>query len=106
MGAAEVRGSGQLGPSPPSWDLRARGRARELFDHFESLIAKCGGYEVAPAKTSISFMARVRFTGVNAVSDRGMRIAFALTSRCTIRESAKLRTLPPGGTALDEDDLT
>lgn len=45
-------------------------RAPELFDGFEQLIAACGPYEVAPAKTRVAFMARVRFAGVNAISDR------------------------------------
>jgi hypothetical protein len=53
-------------------------RARELFDGFESLIAACGPYEVAPAKTRVAFMARVRFASVNAVSDRGMSVHFGL----------------------------
>jgi hypothetical protein len=53
-------------------------RARELFEGFERLVAACGPYEVAPAKTRVAFMARVRFAGVNAISDRGMTIAFAL----------------------------
>jgi Domain of unknown function (DUF5655) len=53
-------------------------RARELFDRFESLIASCGPYEVAPAKTRVAFMGRVRFAGVSAISDRGMTIAFGL----------------------------
>jgi hypothetical protein len=44
--------------------------ARGLFDRFESLITACGPYEVAPAKTRIAFMARVRFAGVSAISDR------------------------------------
>lgn len=59
--------------------LKGKGdRARELFDGFERLIAACGPYEVAPAKTRVAFMARVRFAGVNAISDRGMTIAFGL----------------------------
>ena len=53
-------------------------RARELFDRFESMIAACGPYEVAPAKTRVAFMGRVRFAGVTAVSDRGMSIALGL----------------------------
>jgi hypothetical protein len=53
-------------------------RARELFDRSESLIAACGPYELAPAKTRVAFMARVRFAGVNAISERGMTIAFGL----------------------------
>ncbi|HET7928753.1 MAG TPA: DUF5655 domain-containing protein [Actinomycetota bacterium] len=53
-------------------------RARELFEGFERLIAACGPYEVAPAKTRVAFMGRVRFAGVHAISDRGMTIAFGL----------------------------
>jgi hypothetical protein len=53
-------------------------RARELFDGFERLVAACGPYEVAPAKTRVAFMGRVRFAGVNAISERGMTIAFGL----------------------------
>jgi uncharacterized protein DUF5655 len=53
-------------------------RARELFDGFESLIAACGPYEVAPAKTRIAFMGRVRFASVNAVSEKGMSVHFGL----------------------------
>ena len=53
-------------------------RARELYDGFEQLIASCGDYEVAPAKTRIAFMARVRFAAVYAVSERGMTVTFGL----------------------------
>jgi hypothetical protein len=53
-------------------------RARELFDRFESLIAACGPYEVAPAKTRVAFMGRVRFASVNSVSDRAMNVHFGL----------------------------
>lgn len=53
-------------------------RARELFDGFKRLIAACGPHEVAPAKTRVAFMGRVRFAGVNAISDQGMTIAFGL----------------------------
>lgn len=49
-----------------------------MFDAFERLIAACGPYEVAPAKTRVAFMGRVRFAGVTAISDRGMSIAFGL----------------------------
>jgi uncharacterized protein DUF5655 len=53
-------------------------RAREMFNWFEELIAACGPYEIAPAKTRVAFMARVRFAGIQNVSDRGMTVAFAL----------------------------
>jgi hypothetical protein len=59
--------------------LEGRGnRARELFEGFEKLLRKCGPVTVAPAKTRIAFMVRVRFAGVSRVSDEGMTIGFAL----------------------------
>jgi hypothetical protein len=44
-------------------------RARELFARFEGMLEACGPYEVAPAKTRVAFMGRVRFAGVSAVSE-------------------------------------
>jgi uncharacterized protein DUF5655 len=49
-----------------------------MFERFEQLIAACGPYEVSPAKTRVAFMARVRFAGVTAISERGMTVAFGL----------------------------
>ncbi len=69
---------------------------RELFDRLERLIAACGQYEVAPAKTRIAFMARVRFSGVNAISDRGMTIAFALPRPLRHRRIRKVENIAPG----------
>lgn len=72
------------------------GRARELFDGFESLIAACGRYEVAPAKTRIAFMGRVRFAGVHAISDRGMTIAFAFPKPMRHRRIRKVEHIARG----------
>jgi hypothetical protein len=67
------------GPYSVEQFLEGKGdHARELFDEFERLIAACGPYEVALARTRVAFMGRVRFAGVNAISDRGMTIAFGL----------------------------
>jgi predicted DNA-binding protein (MmcQ/YjbR family) len=71
-------------------------RARQLFDRFEELIAACGPYEVAPAKTRVAFMGRVRFAGVQSVSDRGMTIAFALTSPLRHPRIRKVERIVPG----------
>jgi Domain of unknown function (DUF5655) len=71
-------------------------RARELFDRLEGLIAACGQYEVAPAKTRVAFMARVRFAGLNAISDRGMTIAFALPRPLRHRRIRKVENIAPG----------
>jgi hypothetical protein len=82
-------------------------RSRELFERFEDLIASCGPYEVAPATTRIAFMARVRFAGVYAISDRGMTIAFSLPSPIEHPRIHKIEHIAPGvERALDADHLT
>src|SRR5512132_4594183 len=64
-------------------------RARELFEGFERLIAACGPYEVAPAKTRVAFMGRVRFAGVH-------HVASAMVSRYPIgRTPPPVRSLRP-----------
>jgi hypothetical protein len=52
--------------------------ARRLYARFEQLIARCGPYHIAPAKTRIAFLGRVRFSGITALSERGMTCSFAL----------------------------
>ncbi len=42
---------------------------RALFERFRALVAACGPYELAPAKTRVAFMVRVRFASVNRVGD-------------------------------------
>ena len=56
-------------------------RARELFERFVGLIAACGPFETAPAKTRVAFMAWVRFAAVLRLSDRGMTVSFGLPRR-------------------------
>jgi len=70
--------------------------ARALFDRFVELIGKCGPYEVAPAKTRVAFMGRVRFAGVSRVSDRGMTIGFALPAPLKSFRLSKVELLAPG----------
>jgi Domain of unknown function (DUF5655) len=77
--------------------LQGKGtRARELFQRFEELIAACGPYEVAPAKTRVAFMVRVRFAGVQTVSDRGMTVAFALSRPIPHPRIRKVEEIVPG----------
>jgi len=73
-------------------------RARELFEGFERLIAACGPYEVAPAKTRVAFMGRVRFAGVHALSDRGMTSRSGCRTLFPTRGSARSRTTAEDGT--------
>ena len=51
---------------------------RDLFRRFEKLIAACGPYLVAPAKTRIAFMDRLRFASVNRVGETGIDVHFVL----------------------------
>jgi hypothetical protein len=77
--------------------LQGKGpRPRELFQRFEELIAECGPYEVAPAKTRVAFMGRVRFAGVQTVSERGMTVAFALPKPMPHPRIRKVEEIAPG----------
>jgi hypothetical protein len=60
------------------WLARAGPRGRRLYRAFERMIARFGPYHVAPAKTRIAFLGRVRFGGITALSDEGMTCSFAL----------------------------
>src|SRR5688572_5339805 len=53
-------------------------RGCALFDRFVSLIAACGPYEVAPAKTRVAFMTQVRFASVNRVASESIDVHFVL----------------------------
>jgi hypothetical protein len=56
-------------------------KAKKLFQEFVRFVRQCGPVKISPSKTSISFMARVRFAGVAGISDSGMTISFGLTRR-------------------------
>jgi ribosomal protein L32 len=51
---------------------------RRLFERFAALIAKCGPYKLAPAKTRVAFMADVRFASVNHVGPDAIDVHFVL----------------------------
>lgn len=53
-------------------------RGRELFASFLALVAECGPYDVAPAKTRVALMARVRFASVNRVGKDSIDVHFVL----------------------------
>jgi len=55
-----------------------RGKDRKLFDRFVKLIAACGPYDVAPAKTRVAFLAKVRFASVNRIGDGFIDVHFVL----------------------------
>ena len=70
--------------------------ARELYARFEQLIAACGEYDVAPAKTRIAFMGRVRFAGITSLSERGMTCTFSLPLPLEHERFAKVEEVAPG----------
>ena len=78
------------------WRARMGPRAREFFGRFERMIAGCGEYHVAPAKTRIAFLARVRFTGITSLSEKGMTCRFALPYPLRSRRFVKVEEVVPG----------
>jgi len=78
------------------WKQRMGPRARALYRRFEAMIAKCGPFHIAPAKTRIAFLGRVRFAGVSALSERGMTVAFALPERARSPRFTKVEEIVPG----------
>jgi hypothetical protein len=49
-----------------------------LFHAFEKAIAACGPYDVAPAKTRVAFLAKVRFASVNRIGADSIDVHFVL----------------------------
>jgi hypothetical protein len=78
------------------WKARMGPRARRLYDRFERMIAACGPYHVAPAKTRIAFMGHVRFAGITSLSETGMTCAFALPKPLASRRFARVKEEVPG----------
>jgi hypothetical protein len=60
------------------WKARMGPRARAMYDRFEQMIASCGEYKVAAAKTRIAFKGRARFANITRISEEGMTCDFAL----------------------------
>jgi hypothetical protein len=71
-------------------------KARKLYDRFESMIASCGEYHVAPAKSRIAFMAYVRFAGITKLNEEEMICNFSLPQRLRSSRVAKTEEVVPG----------
>jgi hypothetical protein len=78
------------------WKAKMGPRARAFYDRFESMIAACGEYHVAPAKTRIAFLGRVRFAGITAIDERGMTCSFALPEPLRSPRFVKVEEVVPG----------
>lgn len=71
-------------------------RARALYDRFERMIAACGEYHIAPAKTRIAFLGRVRFASITSLSERGMTCGFSMPEPLESPRFAKVEKIGPG----------
>jgi hypothetical protein len=78
------------------WKARMGPKARALYDKFESMIAACGEYYVAPAKTRIAFMGRVRFAGISRINEKEMICNFALSKPLASKRFFKVEEIVPG----------
>jgi hypothetical protein len=77
------------------WRRKMGPRARALYMRFEQMVAGCGRYHVAPAKSRIAFLARVRFAGITALSESGMTCAFALPTPLRSARFVKVEEVVP-----------
>jgi hypothetical protein len=69
------------------------GRDRALFDQFERLVARCGPYSLAPAKTRVAFMAQVRFASVNRVGEDFIDVHFVLPRKLASERFRRIEKL-------------
>ncbi len=51
------------------------------WEKVNEMVGRCGPYTVVANKTRLEFMVRVRFAGVDAVSERGLSLSFWLKRR-------------------------
>jgi hypothetical protein len=78
------------------WESRMGPHARKLFARFEQLIARCGPYDVSPAKTRITFLGRVRFAGITRLSEEGMTCGFAMPMALRSPRFTRVTEVVPG----------
>jgi Domain of unknown function (DUF5655) len=78
------------------WKARMGPHARTLYEQFDRMIAACGEYSVAPAKTRIAFLGLVRFANITRLSEQRMVCTFALPSRISSQRFSKLTEVVPG----------
>jgi hypothetical protein len=78
------------------WKRRMGPRARAFFDRFESLIAACGEYHVAPATTRIAFMAQVRFASITSLTEERMVCGFSLPRPLRSQRISRVEEVVPG----------
>jgi hypothetical protein len=59
--------------------MEGKGRqAWAFWERLQEMVGRCGPYTIVANKTRLEFMVRVRFAGMDAVSERGMSMSFWL----------------------------
>jgi hypothetical protein len=69
--------------------------ALQLFKKLNELVEGCGAFELAPTKSEVAFMVRVRFAQVKRLSERGMTVAFWLKHRIESPRFRRVDFIPP-----------
>jgi hypothetical protein len=60
------------GKGPQAW---------AYWEKLQEMVGRCGPHTIVANKTRLEFMVRVRFAGMDAVSERGMSMSFWLKER-------------------------
>ncbi len=74
--------SHSCGPHTVDQFMEGKGpQAWAFWNRLQEVVAACGPYSIVANKTRLEFMVRVRFAGMDAVSERGMSFSFWLKER-------------------------
>ena len=69
-------------------------QAWAFWDRLQEMVGRCGPYTIVANMTRLEFMVRVRFAGMDAVSERGMSMSFWLKEQI---ESPRFRKVAQYG---------
>jgi Domain of unknown function (DUF5655) len=69
--------------------------AISIYEHFRTLVCKCGPVTIAPAKTRIGFQVRMIFAAVNKLSDRGLDAHVVLARRLESPRFRRIEEMTP-----------
>jgi Domain of unknown function (DUF5655) len=74
--------SHSCGPHTVEQFMEGKGpQAWAYWNRLQEVVAACGPFSIVANKTRLEFMVRVRFAGMDAVSERGMSFSFWLKER-------------------------
>lgn len=79
-----------------AWLERVGPSGKALYHRLEALVRVCGEVDVAPARTRIAFLGKVRFATVARLSDEEMVCTFALPHALDSPRFAHVEEVVPG----------